>query len=143
MKYNWLATATIRACKPASLLLMVVIIGMVGCSPGYRIDRAIAEYNSAMKQIQIGDSRNKVIPILDSTQQNLDPKNRKNPDQLIKRGKKIFIYYARTGRQPDGLSTDDEFTPYVFVNDKLQSIGWHALGGPKSQGQARDVVVVY
>ena len=44
----------------------------------------------------------------------------------------------RTGRQPDGLTTDDEFTPYIFNNGKLVGIGWHLIGGPKTQGQAAD-----
>jgi hypothetical protein len=38
----------------------------------------------------------------------------------------------RTGWVSDGLTTDDEFTPYVFTDEVLTSIGWVALGGPKT-----------
>ena len=41
----------------------------------------------------------------------------------------------RSRRQPDGLTTDDEFTPYFFRNGRLAGIGWHQLGGAKSHGQ--------
>jgi hypothetical protein len=42
----------------------------------------------------------------------------------------------RSARQPDGLTTDDEFTPYIFNDGRLVGIGWQVLGGPKTQGQA-------
>jgi len=54
---------------------------------------------------------------------------------VLKDGKKIEIYYFRSGRQPDGLITDDEFTPYVFTDEVLTGIGWQVLGGPNSIGQ--------
>ena len=41
----------------------------------------------------------------------------------------------RSSQQPDGLTTDDEFTPYIFTNGILTGIGWTVLGGPKTQGQ--------
>ena len=47
----------------------------------------------------------------------------------------VDIYYFRTLRQPDGLTTDDEFTPYVLNNDVLVAIGWTSIGGANSQGQ--------
>jgi len=42
----------------------------------------------------------------------------------------------RSARQPDGLTTDDEFTPYIFNDERLVRIGWQVLGGPKALGQA-------
>lgn len=48
----------------------------------------------------------------------------------------VEIFYMRTGRQADGITTDDEFTPYIFNDGKLAGIGWSLIGGPKSQGQA-------
>jgi len=54
----------------------------------------------------------------------------------------IEIYFMRSGRQPDGLRTDDEFTPYVFNDGKLVGVGWQVLGGAKSQGQTSPVTNV-
>jgi hypothetical protein len=69
------------------------------------------------------------------TQEGL-PATARKPPESYKQGENIVeIYYFRSGRQPDGLTTDDEFTPYVFTNGILTAIGWAALGGPKSHGQ--------
>ncbi len=45
----------------------------------------------------------------------------------------VEIYYMRTGWVSDGITTDDEFTPFIFNNGQLVGIGWASLGGPKSQ----------
>lgn len=60
---------------------------------------------------------------------------KKAPESYKKGDYIIEIYYFRSGWQPDGLTTDDEFTPYVFTNRILTSIGWTALGGARTQGQ--------
>ena len=36
------------------------------------------------------------------------------------------------------MTTDDEFTPYIFEDGKLIAIGWHILGGPKTKGRIPD-----
>ena len=51
-------------------------------------------------------------------------------------GNLVEIYFFRSAWQSDGLTTDDEFTPYVFKDGKLVAIGWTSIGGIKSQGQA-------
>jgi len=51
----------------------------------------------------------------------------------------VEIYFMRSGWQPDGLTTDDEFTPYIFHDGKLVGIGWSMIGGSKSQGQAQPI----
>ena len=57
---------------------------------------------------------------------------RKNSDKYLKDGVKVEIYNMRSARQPDGLTTDDEFAPYIFNDGGLVGIGWQMLGGPKS-----------
>tara|TARA_B100001057_G_C22305445_1_gene739954 strand:+ start:315 stop:593 length:279 start_codon:yes stop_codon:yes gene_type:complete len=49
----------------------------------------------------------------------------------MKDGKTLYIHYQRTSHVNDGRNTNDEFTPYVFENNKLVAIGWAHLGGPK------------
>jgi hypothetical protein len=120
MKTGFLAT---------SLLLLVV-----GCG-GVAIDMTIREYHAAASQVKLGDSREKVVSVLMPTQRRLSASKRKEPEHFMQDGVSVEIYYFRSRRQPDGLTTDDEFTPYVFVNDKLVAVGWTALGGPKSHGQ--------
>ena len=111
-----------------------------GCS--IAIDRSISRYNAVSSQINLGDKKEKILPILEQAQAGLPSKARKAPEQFLKNGKHVYIYYARIRIQPDGLVTDDEFTPYVFIDGKLQAIGWQTLGGPSTQGQARDNITV-
>jgi hypothetical protein len=55
----------------------------------------------------------------------------RKPSQAFQQdGKLVEIFYFRTQRIPDGMTTDDEFTPYIFIDGKLQGIGWTALGIP-------------
>lgn len=121
------------------LLFMVILItatNCVGLINGQIIDSSINRYNKMKDQVYLGDSEEKVLTLLGPTQKDLTAKRRKPPEMYIdNNGRKITIYYFRSGRQADGLTTDDEFTPYVFVNGRLTSIGWATIGGPKSHGQ--------
>ena len=116
---------------PVALLALLTVSACVV----YQIDSSIAKYNAVADRVQLGDSRNKVLSILNPTQKEMPQNSKKNPDKYIKNNVLVEIYYFRTGRQPDGLTTDDEFTPYLFNDGKLVAIGWHVLGGPKSVGQ--------
>ena len=118
------------------ILLSVTALLMVsGCSnlkqhlnPGKftadRIDQAIDEYTQVADQVKIGMDMDAVLAILMPTQRHLPASTRKAPEQFILDGKVVDVRFMRTGRQPDGFTTDDEFTPYVFVDGLLVAIGW-------------------
>jgi hypothetical protein len=108
----------------------------------YQIDRATDQYYEVAGQVELGDRKEDVLAVLSPTQSNLPRKNQKPSEKYMKDGVRVEIYYMRSGRQPDGLTTDDEFVPYLFNDDKLVAIGWQALGGPSSQGQATSDVNV-
>lgn len=108
---------------------------MVSSCAIYQIDSSVSKYNKVADQIELGDSKNKVLGILNPTLKGLGQSAKKNPDKYIKNNVRVEIHYFRTGRQPDNLTTDDEFTPYVFNDGKLVAIGWRVLGGPKSVGK--------
>lgn len=120
-----------------SALLLLLAISLTGCggSIGVTIDRAVKQHAIASKSINLGDTKESVLSILEPTQASISPSNLKPPGKYIKDGVLVEIYYMRTGRQPDGLTTDDEFTPYIFHDGKLVGIGWEMLGGAKTQGQ--------
>ena len=124
----------------ASVALLALLT--VSACAGFQIDSGIAKYNAVADRVQLGDSRNKVLSILNPTQKGIPQRNRKNPDKYKKNNVLVEVYYFRTGRQPDNLTTDDEFTPYLFNDGKLVAIGWQVLGGPKSVGQAAPVTNV-
>ena len=114
--------------------LLICTSFLAGCA-GIRISSAINKYDAAADQVKLGDSKEEVLGILLPTQRRLPLVHSKYPDKYYDNGSEIEIYYMRSGHQGDGLTTDDEFVPYLFENNKLVGIGWHVLGGPKTQGQ--------
>lgn len=119
--------------KLATAFLIVALLS--GCV-GMQIDSAISEYEAVASQVELGDSKDKVLSILEPTQEGVPKNARKNSEKYIKENVRVEIYYMRSARQSDGLTTDDEFVPYLFNDGKLVGIGWQVLGGPKTQGQA-------
>lgn len=136
------------------IVLMVMLVLFASCSTfgvpigsGGKIKHTINNYDQVKYNVKLGDSKNKVLAIMQPTQQYLSVDQKKPPETYyINKTKNkqsiIEIYYMRSGWSQDGLTTDDEFTPYVFENDKLIAIGWQALGGIKSQGQVVPVTNV-
>jgi hypothetical protein len=117
------------------LILLLVVVG--GCG-AMNIDPCIDKYHAAASQISLGDSKERVCAVLNPTQEGLLSRAKKTPDSFIRDGKKYDILYFRSGRTPDGMTTDDEFTPYVFEDEKLIATGWQSLGGPKTVGRIPD-----
>jgi hypothetical protein len=108
---------------------------LTGCAPS-RIQLTIDEYVTAAPKVSLGMSKQEVIDILKPSQQRLKNTEIKLSDIYDKEGVLVEILYFRSGYQHDGLTTDDEFTPYLFNDNKLVGVGWTVLGGPKTQGQA-------
>ena len=97
----------------------LLLLGASACTQGIEylsgyFDNSIAETN-----IELGDNKDKVLKIF-------GPPTQKGLPKYIRENDLIEIYYLRTGRQPDNSTTDDEFTPYLFKNGNLVSIGWQA-----------------
>jgi hypothetical protein len=112
------------------IIAVVATMLMSGCV-GKQIDEAVNDYESAADQIAVGNSRDEVLAILLPTQKN-------PPTRTTNRtasGVVVEIYYIRSGKQADDLTTDDEITPYVFRDGILVSIGWNMIGKPKSRGR--------
>ncbi len=126
--------------KLALIFLLATGLLLTGCFSGIRIDHAIGKYDEVEHQISLGDPKDKVLAILLPTQESVPRNSTKKPDKYIKDEIIVEIFYMRTGLQPDGITTDDEFTPYLFNNDKLVGIGWNVLGGATSHGQVRDQI---
>jgi hypothetical protein len=113
---------------------VILCLGLVGCAT-VSIDSVIDKYRTEAPKVKLGDTKENVLSILLPTQEGLSSQSSKSFESYIQDGKVIEIYYMRSGRQPDGLTTDDEFTPYVFTDGALTGIGWTVLGGAKTQGQ--------
>lgn len=118
--------------KRAVIILTIVILG--GCVSPYQ--QTVDDYVLVAPNVDLGMSKQQVIAILSPSQKRLGNTEIKQPDRYVKDGVNVDIIYFRSGWQSDGLTTDDEFTPYLFNDGKLVAIGWATLGGAKSQGQA-------
>ena len=99
-------------------LALATLFLVTGCGvmEATRIDEAITEHQSVANRIHLGDDKDHVLAVLNPIQERLLAKERKAPESYLKDGATVEIYFARSARQPDGLTTDDEFTPYVFTN---------------------------
>ncbi len=125
--------------KHKYLLLFPLLL--VGCA-SFRIDSAVERYQTTMEMVDLGDTKQKFLSLVYSSQTDLKRRHKRAPEKYMKEGVRVEIYYMRSDRFDDELTTDDEFVPYVFNDGILVAVGWQSLGGPKTQGQARDPVYV-
>jgi len=95
------------------------------------VDKAVKEYYVLQDQIRIGDSKENVLSLLEPSQSRLSAAHTKPPQRFTRDGRLYDIYYVRSGQIPDGATTDDELTPYIFEDGILIEIGWDFLGGPE------------
>lgn len=117
------------------LTLAAFMAILISCGPGGKIDSSISMYEKESAKIKLGDSKEKVIALLEPTQQ-YDKEYRKKSEKFLNNNNEtIEILYYRSDRVGDGLITDDEFTPYIFKDSKLIGIGWSLLGGAKTRGE--------
>lgn len=119
------------------IILILSILFLAGCSMNSLYRRTIDDYMLAAPKVNLGMTKEEVIKILKPSQSRLKNIDIKHPDTYEKDGVLIEILYFRSGWQKDGIITDEEFTPYVFHDKKLVSIGWASLGGPKSHAQSQ------
>lgn len=113
------------------------------------ITEALWDYDRNAPKIRIGDSLDAVWPLLPRQWKYVERpsgftswaevwgwhKHRilaKRPRFYLDNGVLVQIYYFRSSRIRDDRVTDDEFTPYIFRDGVLTSIGWRVLGGPNS-----------
>jgi len=114
--------------------MVVTLTGCAALTSPYQL--TVDDYMTAVPKISLGMSKSDVIELLQPTQVRLKNTDIKQPDMYKKDGTLVEILYFRSGWQPDELTTDDEFTPYLFNDGELVAVGWATLGGPKTQGQA-------
>lgn len=121
-----------------TILFVAFSLLLSGCTQ-IRLGTAMNRYDVAVAQVKLGDSKQRVLQIMSQSQKTLRREQQKPAESYLKDGVQVDIHYFRSGWQSDGLTTDDEFTPFVFNDGRLIAIGWQTLGGPKSHGQARGI----
>lgn len=99
------------------------------------LTRAVQDYREAAAAVEVGDSKEEVLALLEPTQSHLKSALRREPHRYRRGRSQIEIYYFRSGWVEDGLVTDDEFTPYIFQDGRLVTVGWRTLTGPRTWGR--------
>lgn len=120
-------------------LAVLLVLFLFGCTE-HRVDESIKKYQDVAPKVQVGDSEEKVLALLEPTQKGVPDKALKQPEQYLENNGLREVYYFRSSRTPDGMTTDDEFTPYIFQNRKLVAIGWNALERFKKHDQMGSLI---
>lgn len=115
--------------------VIIVAICLASCTSTYT--KTVNAYMAVAPSIKLGDTKESVIEKLAPTQVKLSNLDIKAPETFYQDGKLVEILFFRSGWQDDGITTDDEFTPYVFEDGILTSIGWTIIGGAKTQAKPR------
>jgi aryl-phospho-beta-D-glucosidase BglC (GH1 family) len=90
-----------------NFLPILIMLTLSGCflTDNKVIKDTITKYESVESQIELGDSKQKVLSILNPTQKGLQSDWKKRPEKYIKKSILVEIFYFRTGLQSDGLNT--------------------------------------
>ena len=119
--------------KLVSTLLFAILFTGCGAVHELQVKSATSSYFEVAQKVDLGDSKDSVLNLLLPTQKGLSATLTKSSEKYVNDDVLVEIYYMRTGWVSDGITTDDEFTPFIFNNGQLVGIGWASLGGPKSQ----------
>ena len=122
------------------VLLVAVIAGLIGCAPNSVTQNAVSRYKSVTSQISIGDQRDYVVAILQKNQQGIPAHFKRSPERYLSYGDQVEIHFVRTGLDSSGSNYDDDFTPYVFKNDVLVSVGWTYVSKTEFLYKAREAI---
>jgi hypothetical protein len=130
---GWLREDTADISLRSSFI--VPVDRVITCPTNYSYPDAISAFKTLSPTVQLGDSKVGALEVLGPTQLIVEPAGRRLSESYTENGKRIDIYYFRSNWVSDNLSTDDEFTPYIFTDNVLTAIGWRTIGGIQSRAQ--------
>lgn len=112
-----------------------ILVACAGPNLNQRFSTMRTKYQKIQPTLNVGDDKVITITKLNEVQKPFYQHipGREIDSLQLKNGKPVDIYYMRIAWYPDDLQTDDEYTPYIFVDDKLAAVGWDILGGAKTK----------
>ncbi len=112
-----------------AFIFMGTAVSSCGPSEQARIHSLIVrhaqQHSESADKVQLGDSMRKVLSVL--PEQKTLGYFGKSAESFTVGDRAIDIFYFRSGWEPDGRKTDSEFTPYLFVDHRLEAVGWSAV----------------
>lgn len=88
---------------------------------------AIDRYQKSMDLVDLGDSKEKFLELVYSSQEHLPLEHTRPPTKYYNDRTKVEIYFVRSALITDGYLTSNELTPYLFYNEILVAVGWPAI----------------
>jgi hypothetical protein len=122
------------------LLIIMVGFGLAGCVPSLVTQQAVADYQTVASNVSIGDAKEHVLSILKTNQDVIPAQFKKRPERYLSYGVPVEIHFMRTDLESGLSSDDDDFTPYVFKNDVLVSVGWRYVSKAEFLDKAREAM---
>jgi hypothetical protein len=121
--------------------IFTISLFLSGCSIHATVDTDTASNSNddVNDQVSLGDSKQEVLDLL-TPDYDLAMKVRylKDAEKYVPDGSVIEIYYMRSAANPDDPASNDEITPYMFLDDKLTGVGWDVVDGPKMQASEKE-----
>ena len=123
-----------------TIALMATFASIAGCGVNPVTQKAVTDYQSVASQISIGDTRDYALAILQTNQQVIPSHFKRRPERYFSYGDQVEIHFIRTGLDSGSSNNDDDFTPYVFKNDALVSVGWNYVSKSDFLDKAREAI---
>ena len=123
--------------------LMVVFaacFSVIGCAPTAVTQQAVIDYQTVASQVSIGDAKEYVLRALQSSQQAIPTQLKRPSEQYLSYGERVEIHFVRTALASGVENADDDFTPYVFKNDVLVSVGWTYVSKTEFLNKAKEAI---
>jgi hypothetical protein len=90
--------------------------------------------------VSIGDAKEHVLAILKTSQDVIPAHFKKRPERYLSYGAQVEIHFMRTDLATGISNEDDDFTPYLFKNDVLVSVGWRYVSKTEFLDKAREAM---
>ncbi len=113
-------------------LIFILAFMLQGCgnmphNHYFNLKDSVSNYHKIASSINLGDSKSSVMNKFYPLNAKLKPDQQKSPINYNIEGKTFYIHFQRSDFIADGYNTDDEYTPYIFADDKLIEKGWYTL----------------
>lgn len=130
-----------RYCGLSRLMAVIAAcVSVVGCVPTAVTQQAVTDYQTVASQISIGDAKEYVLSAIYTSQQAIPAQFKKPSEQYLSYGEQVEIHFVRTALTSGVENADDDFTPYVFKNDVLVSVGWTYVSKTDFLDKAKEAI---
>ena len=130
-----------RYCDLTRLMAVIVAcVSVIGCAPTAVTQQAVNDYQTVASKISIGDAKQYVLSALHTSQQAISAQFKKPSEQYLSYGEQVEIHFVRTALTSGVENADDDFTPYVFKNDVLVSVGWTYVSKTEFLNKAKEAI---